>query len=278
MIIDKFLNNNMLLVREDDKEMIAMGKGLRFSYNVGDELDSKDCEKIYVLQEKTKQNYLQVLEQAPIEYVEICQYAIEYAKTKIKAPLNDQIFVTLLDHLLYAVERYNKGIVLQNRMLWEIQKFYPTEFLIGTEVVSLINERLHISLPETEAGNIAFHFVNAQIESKDNELSTENGMLMVKMLKDIFKIVQLQYGHQIDENSIHYSRFVIHMQFFLQRLLEDKMLVNQDTDFYISKNEKAVACVEQIQTYIQELLHKTITEDEKVYLLIHISRISKSIA
>ena len=184
MVIEKFLNNNMLLVTKDGQEMIAMGKGLRFSYKVGDTLDEKDCEKVYVLQDQTKKNYIEVLEQAPIEYIELCQEAISYAQAKFPTPLNEQIFVTLLDHLLYAVERYHKGIVLQNRMLWEIQKFYPNEFMIGCDIVEMINKKLDIFLPEAEAGNIAFHFVNAQIESKDNKLSSENGILMVKMLKD----------------------------------------------------------------------------------------------
>ena len=59
------------------------------------------------------------------------------AQLKISSPFNKQIFVTLLDHLLYAVERYEKGIVLQNRMLWEIQKFYPNEFMLGLQVSRL---------------------------------------------------------------------------------------------------------------------------------------------
>ena len=139
MVIEKFLNNNMLLVTKDGQEMIAMGKGLRFSYKVGDTLDEKDCEKVYVLQDQTKKNYIEVLEQAPIEYIELCQEAISYAQAKFPTPLNEQIFVTLLDHLLYAVERYHKGIVLQNRMLWEIQKFYPNEFMIGCDIVEMIN-------------------------------------------------------------------------------------------------------------------------------------------
>ena len=221
MIIEKFLNNNMLLVNDNHDEMIVMGKGLRFHYKVGDEIKQEDIEKTYVLQEGTNKNgYLQVLENAPDIYLEIVHHIIEMAQLKISSPLNEQIFVTLLDHLLYAVERYEKGIVLQNRMLWEIQKFYPNEFMIGLHAVDYINETLNIQLPEAEAGNIAFHFVNAQIKS--NNLSTENGMLMVKMLKDIFQIIQLNYGYTINytinEDSLHYSRFVVHMQFFLQRL------------------------------------------------------------
>ena len=38
MIIEKFLNNNMLLVNDNHEEMIVMGKGLRFHYKVGDEI------------------------------------------------------------------------------------------------------------------------------------------------------------------------------------------------------------------------------------------------
>lgn len=276
MIIEKFLNNNMLLVNDNHEEMIVMGKGLRFHYKVGDEIRDEDIEKTYVLQDSTNKNgYLQVLENAPDIYLEIVQHIIEMAQLKITAPFNKQIFVTLLDHLLYAVERYEKDIVLQNRMLWEIQKFYPNEFMIGLQSVDYINETLHIQLPETEAGNIAFHFVNAQIKS--NDFSTENGMLMVKMLKDIFQIIQLHYGYTIDEDSVNYSRFVVHMQFFLQRLLEDKMLKNENDDIYyayIIKNSSALDCVEQIEKYINRLLHKKITRDEKIYLIVHITRIT----
>lgn len=276
MIIDKFLNNNTLLIKDNYGGKIVMGKGLRFHYQVGDELREEDVEKIYVLQNTSqKKEYLQMIENAPEEYLEIIQHIIDIASQRISSILNDQIFVTLLDHLLYAVERYNKGIVLQNRMLWEIQKFYPNEFIIGSQSVDYINEKLNIQLPEAEAGNIAFHFVNAQINS--NTLSTENGMLMVKMLKDIFQIIQLHYKYSIDENTINYSRFVVHMQFFLQRLLEDKMLENETDDYYYSyiiKNSTSLECVEKIEKYIKKLLNKQISRDEKIYLIVHVSRIT----
>ena len=46
MIIKKVLNNNLLLVEsENGKEQIAMGKGLRFSYKVGERLRETDVGK-----------------------------------------------------------------------------------------------------------------------------------------------------------------------------------------------------------------------------------------
>ena len=84
-------------------------------------------------------------------------------------------------------------------MLWEIQKFYPKEYLLGSEVLSYLNQELNVNLPEEEAGNIAFHIVNAQIDATENKIGMQNGMLMVKMLKDLFQIVQLYYQWEIDE-------------------------------------------------------------------------------
>ncbi len=283
MVIQKILNNNLLQVKgKDGEEMIAMGKGLRFSYRVGDQLKEEDVEKIYLLKdEKNKRDYIRLLEDAPAEYAEVIQDAVEMANRRMSCTLNEQIFVTLFDHLIYALERLEKGIVLQNRMLWEIRKFYPKEYLVGTEVLEYINRELGVELPEAEAGNIAFHLVNAQISSQENSTSAQNGMLMVKMLKDIFQIIQLYYHYQIDENSINYSRFVIHMQFFLQRLLEDKMLEEDGASIYESvltegsaEAKKAAGCVEQIRKYIRNLLGKEISREEQIYLIVHITRMT----
>lgn len=41
MIIEKFLNNNMLLVNDNHEEMIVMGKGLRFHYKVANYIKFK---------------------------------------------------------------------------------------------------------------------------------------------------------------------------------------------------------------------------------------------
>lgn len=283
MVVQKILNNNLLQVKgKDGEEMIAMGKGLRFSYRVGDQLKEEDVEKIYLLKdEKNKRDYIRLLEDAPAEYAEVIQDAVEMANRRMSCTLNEQIFVTLFDHLIYALERLEKGIVLQNRMLWEIRKFYPKEYLVGTEVLEYINRELGVELPEAEAGNIAFHLVNAQISPQENSTSAQNGMLMVKMLKDIFQIIQLYYHYQIDENSINYSRFVIHMQFFLQRLLEDKMLEEDGASIYESvltegsaEAKKAAGCVEQIRKYIRNLLGKEISREEQIYLIVHITRMT----
>lgn len=53
--------------------------------------------------------------------------ALQLAHEQFHGRLNDQIFVTLFDHLVYAIERCQKHIALPNRLLWEVRRFYPQE-------------------------------------------------------------------------------------------------------------------------------------------------------
>lgn len=273
MIVEKILNNNLILVSDEKgKEHIVMGKGLRFSNKVGEKLDESNIEKVYVLQEENTKNYLTLLESAPKEYVEIVQEAVRLANVWSEKELNEQLFVTLFDHLIYALERYNNHIVLQNRMLWEIKQFYPKEYKISRKVVAFLNQELSVELPEEEAGNIAFHLVNAQ--SEQNDMS--NTILGIKMQKNIFNILQVTFQKRLDMDSMDYARFVIHIQFFLQRLFDDKMIDDpgQGVFEYVEEHlPKEVACARQIKKYIEGMMSITIPKEEVGYLALHISRV-----
>lgn len=269
--------NNSLILAEDSSgnEVIAMGKGIGFKNKAGDILDKSVIEKVYAPRDNSSKNdYLRLIEETPVEHIEITNNIIKIANEKLNGELSDQIFITLVDHISYALVRYEKGIVLQNRLTWEVKKFYPKEFKIALEAVDYINKTLNISLPEEEAANIAFHFVNAQT----NEQQMQDTILSVKMQKDIFNIVQYNLGIKLDKDSINYSRFVTHVQFFIQRLLEGKMIESKDRfifDQITREYEKEVKCANLIGDYVKNLLDKEISYEELLYLTIHIVRISQ---
>ena len=274
MIVKKILNNNLILVSdENDREQIVMGKGLRFINQVGEELKDTNVQKIYVLKdENNTRNYMRLLEEAPPEYVETVQEAVRLANEWSKNQLNEQLFVTLFDHLIFALERQKKNIVLQNRMLWEIKQFYPKEYAVSLKVLEYLNRELPVKLPEQEAGNIAFHLVNAGMDHPD----MEETILGIRMQKGIFNIIQVAFQKKIDKESMDYTRFIIHIQFFLQRLFEDKMLTDNGLFVYEQVEKKLpreLTCAKQIQRYIHNTVQKDITQEELVYLAVHISRI-----
>ena len=56
---------------------------------------------------------------------------------------------------------------MPNPLLLETQKFYPKEFAAAQRALLFVEKDLGVTLPETEAGFIAFHIVNSS-QGNDN--------------------------------------------------------------------------------------------------------------
>ncbi|OSL94673.1 transcriptional antiterminator [Escherichia marmotae] len=198
---------------------------------------------------------------------------ISRANMQLSSKVREQIFFTLADHLAFAIERSRKGITIQNRLLPEVRRFYPQQFHIASEAVTIIRQQYGIELPEEEAGNIAFHLVNGQSEGDD----VAQTMQSVKMLKDIFNLVQYHFKQEIDTESINYSRFLIHMQFFLQRLQEGELDSSRDSFLLvqvIKEYPEAWQCTLLIRDYIKVQLGITLRGNELLWLTVHLVRIT----
>lgn len=275
MKVIKVLNNSLVLSADDDNnEAIVMGKGIGFNSKVGDVLDPPAIEKVYVVQNSQKgRDYLRLIETTPEEHIEIVQMILAEANRQLNGRINEQIFFTLADHISFAIERYHKGIAIQNRLLFEVKRFYPQEFAVATQALAHINRRLNIALPEEEAGNIAFHLVNGQTDVQN----MEHTLLSVKMLKDIFNIIKYHFRITIDTDSLNYSRFLVHMQFFIQRMVEGQQMASKD-DFIFSQVTReyphAYRGALLVRDYVKNLLQMEMSNDELLYLVIHLTRIA----
>lgn len=274
MKIIKVLNISVVLAkREDQKEVIAMGKGIGFSKKPGDIINEADIEKIYIPENKSTSNDLaNLMKETPKEYLMLTDEIISYAKDRLDKHLNENLYIALTDHLYMATKRFKENLTIQNRLLWEVKKFYPEEFSIGLHALDLIEKQLGMRFPEEEAANIAFHLVNAQ-QTDDNMSQV---LLMTNTVKDILNIIKFHYKVDIQTDTINYSRFLTHLQFFVQRLLENKMLGTPDHDLFdqiYQKYPEEGKCVEKIEKYVKTNFDYAISNEEKMYLIIHINRV-----
>lgn len=275
MKITKILNSSVVLgINENGDEIVLTGKGIGYHHKVGEVISTESIEKVFILTDKNvNKNFLKLVKDTPQDYFEASSNIIEHAKKQLKGELNEHIFVALTDHINFATQRYKQGISIQNRLLWEVKKFYPEEFKVGEYAVQYLNEKFNIDLPEEEAGNIAFHFVNAQT----NEHDMYKTMMMTNMLKDILNIIKLHFKITLDKESLNYIRFITHLQFFCQRLLENKLIDSEDDFLYEqvkNKYKEEHECSNRISNYIKSTLGKEITKDEMIYLTIHINRVT----
>lgn len=274
MKVVKVLNNSLVLSTDsDNREVIVMGKGIGFNSKVGDVLATASIEKVYVVQNGQQgHDHLRLIETTPEEHIELVQMILRLANSQLGGRVNEQIFFTLVDHLSFAIERCHKGIVIQNRLLHEVKRFYPQEFAVALQALTQINQRLDILLPEAEAGNIAFHLVNGQTDVQ----SMEHTLLAVKMLKDIFNIIKYHFGIDIVTGSLNYSRFLLHMQFFIQRMIDNKQVKSKDDFLFLQATKEypdAYRCALLIRDYVKNLLEMEMSNDELLYLVIHLTRI-----
>ncbi|MGP2516293.1 BglG family transcription antiterminator LicT [Yersinia enterocolitica] len=277
MDVIKVLNNSLVLsVDANNNEVIVMGKGIGFNSKIGDAIDAGKIEKVYVVQNtQTSREYVRLIENTPEEYISLVQNIMSDANASLKGKLSEQLFFTLTDHITFAIERFHKGISIQNRLLYEVKRFYPHEFSIAQQAVKYLNEKLNIQLPEEEAGNIAFHLVNGQTDIQ----SMESTLLSVKMLKDIFNIIKYHFNVVIDQDSLNYQRFLTHMQFFIQRMIERNQIETKDDFIFeqmIREYPGEYRCSMLIGEYIKNLLSITLSNDEMLYLIIHLVRIAGS--
>lgn len=278
MEVKKVINNNIVKSLDvDGHEVLVMGKGIGFKKSVGDTIDDTLVEKVYTSNADSNTNKLtRLLSNVRLEHLQVANEIIGFAKVSLGKKLNENIYLTLTDHIDYAIERHNSGLPVRNALLWEIKRFYNHEYLIGKEALNMISNRLDILLPEDEAGFIALHIVNAELDLSQVSQVSE----MTKIIQKIINIVRYHYKTDLDEYTLNYERFITHLKFFVQRIFSGIELdKDKDEGFLFMLKEKyqeEYLCALKIREYIGKEFGRDLQEDEMIYLTIHIRRITNN--
>ena len=122
---------------------------------------------------------------------------------------------------------------------------YPEEYKVGEKIVELLKDRFDVKVSNDEAGFIALHILNAQMNSELKEV-----LEITQMIDDIYNIVLNKFSFEINKDSLSYSRFVTHLRFLFQRLLEGKDIeIEKSTNLLNmmkSQYPKQYECIEEI--------------------------------
>ena len=274
IIIEKVINNNIISAYEKSgAEVIVMGRGIGFKKKQGEVVPADQISKIFRIKSRTlTEQFKELLANMPLERVRISDEIISHAKDHLKLKLNQSIYVTLTDHINFAIERVRQGIEPQNALLWEIKRFYPQEFQLGIYALELIQDRLDILLPEDEAGFIALHFVNAEYGT-----DIRDAVKFPDQMQAIVDIVERDLGILLDESSLHYERFMTHIKFLIQRIYRKELLSSEDRELSLlmqRKYPREYQCSLKVAEYIMQATGSRLSEEEIMYLSVHIRRVS----
>lgn len=274
IIIEKVINNNIISAYEKSgAEVIVMGRGIGFKKKQEEVVPADQISKIFRIKSRTlTEQFKELLANMPLERVRISDEIISHAKDHLKLKLNQSIYVTLTDHINFAIERVSQGIEPQNALLWEIKRFYPQEFQLGIYALELIHDRLGILLPEDEAGFIALHFVNAEYGT-----DIRDAVKFPDQMQAIVDIVERELGILLDESSLHYERFMTHIKFLIQRIYRKELLSSEDRELSLlmqRKYPREYQCSLKVAEYIMQATGSRLSEEEIMYLSVHIRRVS----
>lgn len=275
MRIIKIVNNNIVTSKDDQgNEIIVMGRGLGFGQKPGNEIPDDKIEKIFSLSTASQNNKLiDIIQDIPMEHIKAADQIISHAKCVLGEKLKDTIYLSLIDHINCAIDRQKDNLLFQNPLLWETKQYYPTEFQVGVESLAILKETLNIEFPVDEAGFIALHFITSEYDT--SMIVTFD---IPKLIREIVNIIEAHFEMEIDKHSIHYERFITHLKFFAARVLQSKQIPD-DGDFLFrsmirEQYKTSYECAIAIRDYIFKEYKIEISEEEVVYLTVHIKRIT----
>ncbi len=277
LIIKKILNNSAAIAFDSNRnDYLVMGKGIVFGKIQYDELDETLATQVIYLNKENKSKYEALISEIPIEYFAISEKIKILAEKELKTTLDSDILIKLTDHIYNAQQRLKKGIKTPNLILNEIKIFYPSEYKISEIAVSLANKELNTQFDENEVGFITFHIVNS--ESKNGVVDLNE---TIEFISNVTAKINEYFNIDLGKNPIAYSRLITHLKYFSISLFSKEEVINREFDDNVlyetlkDKYKDIDLFLEKLSSYIEKQYKYVLTDQDKMYLLIHLARILK---
>ena len=269
MQIIKNINNNFAIAIDGaGNRLIVSGKGIGFG-GVPRTLD--DITRINRSYYDIDEAYISMINEIPEEIIDISNRIVDKARMVIDNPISSNIVFTLADHINFSIQRYKKKMNIKLPIVYDIQHLFENEMSIGEYGLMLIHKELNIYLPKEEAAYIALHIINAEEQDRNKKVNQDE-----EIIDKITDIIEREYDIKINKDNFNYSRFVSHMHYLLKRGKTKHLIYSDNNTIYDKlKNDyqKTYDCVKKVSEYLHRILKIELTDEEKLYLMLHINRL-----
>ena len=276
MKFKKSYNNSVALVEENGQELIVVGKGIGFGLKPGMEVDVSKIERRYRSDEESMSEISQIKE-IKAQVLNATTKIIEMAEPDLNIKFTDNQYLTLADHINFAIQRLQEDINIgwSGVSRWEIKSLFPKEYKVAEKAVKILDSEFQITLPEEEIVLLTYHFVNAG----NDDSKVQDTIKISKLISGIVDIVQYRYRIVFDTESFNYSRFITHLRALMVRKVLHQESGEDELDLTILelmklKYAEAFETVESISTYLEGKAGWKLNQNDKLYLVLHIWRVT----
>lgn len=196
---------------------------------------------------------------------------MDYANQKIDNRFGGNVFFLLADHIDFAIQRMQKHINLQLSLFYEVKHLYPQEAELARVALEIIQKDLGVKLPKEEQAAITLHFVNFQLQPKQNAAVDDE-----QLIEDITLMLQQELKISINRDGFNYYRFVSHLHYLMERTQKDALIATQNSDLFESFRDQfpdIYYCAAKIAVLLHRKTGKNLNDEEILYLMLHINRL-----
>lgn len=271
------LNNNVVIsLDEQGRERVLMGRGLGFQLKPSDTLDPAKVEKTFILDTgEDGERERRMLTDTPYAIIEAVSRAVDQAERSLGHQLGRPLTIAVIDHVQFVLERLAKGIRIPVANMPELRVLHPAEFAAAKAMAESISAALDTELPAEEAVFLTMHVLNA---TRDEPNGT--AALLFRRVQHVVMTVENGLGVSLDVDSPDYARFVLHIQFLLQRLVSRTMLRSGDSSFFeFAKHSypRSFAIAQEVKAYVMAATESELTDEELLYVIVHVERLASQV-
>ena len=271
--IEKVLNNNAIVVKMPNKDSkILIGKGIGFhqkpyTYTT---IHENQIEKSFFNYDETLKNQLiDLISYIDEDIIEVSNDIIALAETEF-GKLNTHIYISLTDHISFAIDRIKHHLSITNPFQATIQSILKREYQIAKQAKIIIRNKLGVIIPEEEIGFIAFH-INAARENIAVNFVVQEMRIYKEVIKEIEQFTQKDIQSDLKDDLYYIIQSIIKKQniplFFIIKKIP---FHQQDLD------KRCEQFITHIFTYIASNIDSPLTENQKNILKAYIIYITRN--
>lgn len=273
--IRKINNNAAICVDGKGRELVALGKGIGFGA-LPREVSLADISRTFY---GVDAKYLDLIGEMPEDVLEFAGQLADVCRATLSYELSPNLPITLADHIAFMLKRAREHMVVQMPLAYDVQQAHPAEYKLGEMAVRGARKTFGVRFDRHEATGIALSIVNSAITMSERTARKEREV--AALLEGITQIVEGELGIVVDRASFDYARFATHVQYLIDRVLTGKPIATQNEELYdevVASYPEAATCAQKASALIERRLGGTLTQEERLYLMLHVNRISERVA
>ncbi|WP_288271669.1 PRD domain-containing protein [uncultured Bifidobacterium sp.] len=273
MDILRVFNNNVVLARDGDQEVILTGRGLGFKAKPGQRVDDTKVVRKFVPSDGRDPDHVaELIADIPPETIRLVTEAMARVGLGKQAEESPTLVMALADHVVGALRRAKRGTTAEYPLDVEVRSLYAEEYVQGEALVSALNAKLNGVLPRSEAVAFALHLVNAGFSNGDLSYT----YTMTGVIQQMLAIIEHTYHVSLGQHNVSVGRFITHLRYLFVRIYQGRQLDSEPEPIVEAIRQSypdEVRCAKKIAEVVELRLGSSLTPAEIAYLALHVARV-----